>query len=294
MWSFCLVLMDFDTAFLKSDIYDWADEVEKEFSVAGTEDKFSQCSQDTWLYYSTSSSLPFDDVRPKPFDRSEGRGKQKPRNKPRTSKGNRIARCIHEKSTVKQSLDGPSTETARLLGRLDGLFCAADMETVKETVVAMVQSRQKDFASCAASHAWASNFEEHKKKHQTKNVTKSVNQAKAVSKEKQRVVRHQVMDGAVLVVTRKPKVPEKTPAATPIKASKKLKKIPPPSPTPSRNSRADSSRDWKSDKRSLLDSDTCGFRISSSLSSSSKSKRSSSRSLNEEKNKQPDARKNVW
>jgi len=111
----------------------------------------------------------------------------------------------------------------------------------------MIQSRRKDFESCAKGHAWTSNFDEHKKQHEASNGVKK----EAVSKkEKQRKeVCHQVKDGPVLIVTRRSKTSNKAQTTTPIKQTKKPKSQPQPLPQPSRTSRADTSSDWKSDKR---------------------------------------------
>lgn len=237
--------MDFDSAFFKTEKCNWADEVDREFSAAGTEDKFSQCSQDTWLYYSTSSTIQFDEIlHPKARDRSSGRGKQRRRNRTKASKEAGNARHTQDKAKPTETArKTPGSVEIRI--EFSGRACLEKGSAPSATVVAMVQSRRKDFESCAVGHAWSSNFDAHKKQHEAKDTVKK--EASNKNKDKQRKVVHQVLDGAVLVVTRRSKASSKTP--TPIKQSKKIKNHPQPSPPPSRSSRADSSSDWKSDKR---------------------------------------------
>jgi len=124
----------------------------------------------------------------------------------------------------------------------------------------MVQSRRKDFESCAKGHAWSSNFDAHKKQHEAKVGVKKEAVVKNKEKQKKEVC-HQVKDGPVLIVTRRSKAPTKVQITAPIKQTKKPKNIPQPSPQPSRMSRADSSSDWKSDKRTASEAETSSVRL---------------------------------
>lgn len=95
--------MEFDSAFLKTQKCSWADEVDREFSATGMEDKFSQCSHDTWLYYSTSSSARVEDTK---STSKRSNGQKTRRKKERRSK----------KSDLEPPVDKPTSENEERSG----------------------------------------------------------------------------------------------------------------------------------------------------------------------------------
>lgn len=107
----------------------------------------------------------------------------------------------------------------------------------------MVNRRQKEFAAVATTCALSSNLENKRTSLSDESMKSSTNKA---SKGKKKEVCEAVLDGAVLIVTRRSKsTPKPQPKAT--NKSKKSRKPPINSPTPT-HSRADSSQDWTDDK----------------------------------------------
>lgn len=221
--------MDLETDVFKNERCDWADEVERELKNADIEEQFSQCSQDTWLYYSTSSSqFNIVDTLPPRLSRSNSGSKNSSRQRKGRPAKNRVADDKTLDAKSKRSVNNGVCQRAEL------------REMVHERI-----SLFRDVGS-----ALRCNIEDHKSS--LLDESRKKEPGKAPSQGRKKVVCSQVKDGAVLVVTRKLQPQPTASPNTSIKHSNKAKKPnTPATPHPSGNSRADSSMDWNSDKVSV-------------------------------------------